>query len=124
MDINEFKEMKVWAVVGSVHDSSKYAYKIFKNLRGKGYEVYAVDPKGIDVDGEKSYTKISELPVKPDAVDMVINPVKGMDYLEEAYSLGIANIWFQPGAESSELIEAAKNKNMNYIDNRCVMVEF
>lgn len=123
-DINDFQEKNIWAVVGSIHNKEKYAYKIYNFLKRKGYRVYAVDPKGEMVDGDKSYKTLSELPETPDAVDMVINPVKGREYIEEAKNLNIRYIWFQPGAESEELIKLSESYGMNIIRDHCVMVDF
>ncbi|MCX7903120.1 MAG: CoA-binding protein [Caloramator sp.] len=124
MNINVFKEKKVWAVVGSVSNKEKFAYKIYNFLKNKGYRVYAVDPKGLDVDGEKSYKSLLDLPEVPEAVDMVINPALGGSYVDEANQLNIKYIWFQPGAESMELIEKAKNFGMEVVYSHCVMKEF
>jgi predicted CoA-binding protein len=124
MSISDFENKKVWAVVGSVHNEEKFANKIYRFLAGKGYTVYAVDPTGKYVDGEKTYISLSELPEIPEALNMVINPVKGISFLEEAKALQIDHIWFQPGAESRELIERANSYGMEVIFNKCVMVEF
>lgn len=123
-NIREFREKKVWAVVGSVHNKAKYAYTIYNFLKDKGYKVYAVDPSGEMVDEDKSFKTLSELPEKPEAIDMVINPVKGAEYLEEANSINIKNIWFQPGAESEELINKSNGYGMNVVHHNCVLVEF
>lgn len=124
VSFKEFQEKKTWAVVGSVHNREKYAYKIYNFLKGKGYRVYAVDPSGEPVDEDKSYRTLSELPEKPEAVDMVINPIRGEKCIEEANTLGINYVWFQPGAESEELIEKSNSYGMNVVYNQCVMVEF
>ncbi|KRQ87500.1 hypothetical protein ABG79_00839 [Caloramator mitchellensis] len=124
MNINEFKQKKVWAVVGSVSNKEKFAYKIYNFLKMKGYKVYAVDPKGLDVDGEKSYTSLLELPEVPEAVDMVINPVRGVEYVEQAKQLDVKYIWFQPGAENLEIVEKAKGLGMEVVYDHCVMKEF
>lgn len=123
MDYKEYKNFKVWAVIGSVHDKSKYANKIYHYMKNKGYEVYGIDPAGIDVDGEKTFKSISELPRFPEALDMVINPVKGKVYIDEAKKLGIRNVWFQPGAENPEIIRTAVGYGMNVVQNKCVMVD-
>lgn len=124
MNIEEYKNKKIWAVVGSVHNKEKYAYKIFKFMKNKGYDVYPVDPSGEDIDGVKSYKSLSELPVLPEAVDMVINPVRGEKFVDEAKELGIKYIWFQPGAEAPEIIKKAESYDINVIHGKCVMVEF
>lgn len=124
MNISDFEAKKVWAVVGGVHNKDKFAYKIYNFLKTKGYKVYAVDPSGEMVDNDVSYRTLGEIPEKIEAVDMVINPIKGEVYLEEAKNLDIDYIWFQPGAEKQELIEKAKSYGMKVVHNHCVMVEF
>ena len=124
MNISEFESKKTWAVIGSVHNKEKFAYKIYHFLESRGYKVYPIDPSGNPVDGIKSYKTLEELPEIPEAVDMVINPVKGLEYVEEAKRLGIDYIWFQPGAESDQIIEKASSLGLNVIHNKCVMVEF
>lgn len=124
MNFSDFQDKKTWAVVGSVHNKEKFAYKIYNFLRAKGYKVYAVDPSGEMVDGDASYRTLSDLPEKVEVVDMVINPFKGEAFVDEAKELNIENIWFQPGAEKPELVEKAKDYGMNVVHNHCVMVEF
>lgn len=123
-NIKEFKDKKIWAVVGSVHNKDKFAYKIYNFLKIKGYKVYAVDPSGEMVDDDASFKTLSELPEKPEVVDMVINPIRGEKYIEEANNLNIKYVWFQPGAESIDLIEKSSSYGMNVVHNSCVMVEF
>ena len=124
MEIKEFKEKKVWAVVGSVHNKEKFAYKIYKSLISKGYNVFPVDPSGEKVDEEEAYKSLLDLPQVPDVVDMVINPIRGEKYVDEAHELGIKYIWFQPGAEGPDIVSKAQSYNMKVIQNKCVMVEF
>ena len=124
MEIKEFKEKKIWAVVGSVHNKEKFAYKIYVSLIKKGYIVFAVDPSGDMVDEEVSYKSLHDLPEVPEVINMVINPIRGMKYVDEANELGIKYMWFQPGAESPELISRAQSCGMKVTQNKCVMVEF
>ncbi|MCX7695140.1 MAG: CoA-binding protein [Caloramator sp.] len=122
--IEEFKNMNTWAVIGSVSNKEKFAYKIYSFLKNKGYKVYPVDPSGKEVDGQRTYISLKDLPEKPDAINMVINPVRGERYIDEAAEVGIKYAWFQPGAESFEVIEKAKEYGMQVVYGRCVMVDF
>lgn len=124
MNIMEFEVKKVWAVVGSVHNKEKFAYKIYNFMKDHGYKVYAVDPSGKDVDGEKSYVSLKDLPEVPEAVDMVIHPTKAVKFIDETKELNIKFIWFQPGAESEELVKKAEDYGMEVVHHKCVMVEF
>jgi predicted CoA-binding protein len=122
--IKEFEKKRVWAVVGNIHNKEKFAYKIYKFMKNKGYNVYPVDPTGEAIDGEQSFKTLTDLPEIPEVVDMVINPIRGEAFLDEANGLNIKFVWFQPGAENSELVEKANAYGMNVIHNQCVMVQF
>jgi predicted CoA-binding protein len=43
-----------------------------------------------------------------EVVDLVINPVKGLEVVEEMGKLGIKSLWIQPGAGSKEILETAQ----------------
>ena len=121
--LQEFKSKKVWGVLGNVHDHKKYAYKIYNFLKNKGYEVYAIDPTGIKVDNEKTYTSIKEIPSRLEALDVVINPYSSTKYISEALSLGIRHIWFQPGAYNEEGSKLAVENGSQVVKEDCVMVK-
>ena len=114
---------KVWAVVGVTPDQQKFGYKIYKILKDKGYEVYGINPRYDEVDGEKLYNNLTELPVKPDCVDMVVNPRVGKPIIDEAASLGIEYIWLQPGTFDEDTIEQVENKELKYVYYDCVLAE-
>lgn len=122
MNNKELEMFKIWAVVGATQDESKFGYKIYRKLKDKGYEVYPISPKYDEIDGDKAYKTVLELPVKPDVVNFVVNPKIGMKVLEQCDQLGIKNIWLQPGTVSEELLSVAKEKNINAIE-ACVLVE-
>jgi predicted CoA-binding protein len=121
--VEDAMKKKVWAVVGALPRETKYGFQIYKTLKLNGYTAYPVNPKFEEVDGDKCYDSLSSLPVVPEVVDMVVPPTRGEKYIEEAAKLGVEFIWFQPGSESEELIEKAKNLGLKVIHNTCVMLE-
>jgi predicted CoA-binding protein len=114
-------EKKIWAVVGANEDPAKYGYKIFKKLLSSGYRVYPVNPNYESVEGHPCYKDLSSLPEKPEVIDMVVSPKRGKPILEEAASLGIQNIWFQPGTYDDDLLEFAASKGLTAVQ-ACVLV--
>jgi len=114
------QDMQIWAVVGATQDQEKFGYKTYKLLKDKGYEVYPVSPKYDEIDGDKAYKTLLDLPVKPDVVNFVVNPKIGLKVVEECDQLGIKNIWLQPGTVSDELLSLANEKNINAIQ-ACVL---
>lgn len=117
----EMLEHKVWAVVGASIHKDKYGYKLYKKLKDHGYKVYPVNPGYDEIDGEKCYHSLSDLPEVPEVIDMVVNPRAGSEVIEEAAELGINNIWLQPGTYNDELISQIEEKEMQYVKD-CVLV--
>lgn len=117
----EMLERKVWAVVGASIHKDKYGYKLYKKLKDHGYKVYPVNPGHDEVDGDKCYHSLSDLPEVPEVIDMVVNPNAGSNVIEEAAGLGINNIWLQPGTYNDELISQIEEKEMQYVKD-CVLV--
>ena len=105
-------EKKVWAVVGANNDPNKYGNIIYKKLKFRGYEVYPVNPKYEEVEGDPCYRDLRSLPRKPEVINMVVSPKRGKAIIEEAAELGIKNIWLQPGAYDDELMELINNKGL------------
>ena len=72
----------IFAVVGATPKREKYGYKIFKSLKEAGYKVYAVNPNHEEIEGKRCYASLSELPEKPDVVDIVVPGRRTLTYLE------------------------------------------
>lgn len=121
MTPEQLMEKKIWAVVGATIDQEKYGYKIYKALKDAGYTVYPVSPKYDEIDGDKAYKSLGDLPQKPEVVDFVVNPKVGLGVVKECAELGIKNIWFQPGTVSDELLTLAEEKGINAVQ-ACVLV--
>ena len=115
-------EKKVWVVIGANQNPEKFGNKIYKRLKNKGYEVYPVNPMYEIIEGNKCYKNLSEMPIKPEVINMVVSPKFGMAFIKEALDLGIKNIWFQPGTFDKEIFKMLKSKNVDAIQ-ACVLVE-
>ena len=111
------------AVVGATDNPSKYGYVIYRDLKRKGYRVYAVNPRRATVDSDPAYRNLASLPVRPTIVNLVVPPKVAATVLQESLELGLKNIWLQPGAESPENLAFLQEKDFNYLANACIMVE-
>ena len=118
-------DKKVWAVIGATPDTSKFGYKIYKRLKSHGYTVYGVNPNYTEVEGEKIYSSIAELPEKPECIDMVVSPRISEKFLDEIKENGIEYVWFQPGTFDTAVIEKAESLGLKivYKNYACVLIE-
>jgi predicted CoA-binding protein len=120
--IHDFVNRRVWAVVGASQDRSKFGNRVFRSLQEAGYLVYAVNPKGGEIEGAKVYPTLADLPQAPEVIDLVVPPAVTEHVVEEARQLGLSRVWMQPGAESEAAIAYCQEHGMQVVYNACAMI--
>ncbi|MBU3127303.1 CoA-binding protein [Clostridium tagluense] len=120
---DEMVKMKKWALIGASPDESKFGYKILMLLKKKGYTVYGINPKYDEINGTKIYNSLKDLPETVDAVSIIVNPNVALRALDEIIDFGIDNVWFQPGSYNQEVLDKAKNNELNIVFHECLYVE-
>ncbi|SDC51154.1 CoA-binding protein [Geotoga petraea] len=119
-DANEYNNI---ALIGATQNKEKYGNKIMKNLKQKGFNLYPVTPNYNEVEGFTAYSDISKLPEDTDVLVFVVPPKIGLEVTKKAKELGFKELWYQPGAESSDLKEYLEENNLDYSFEKCIMVE-
>lgn len=112
----------VIALVGASEHPEKYGSIIYLDLKKRGYPLLAVNPHRTTVYGDPCYPNLAALPARPDIIDLVVPSNEGINVVEEAISLGLDNIWLQPGAESASLVERLEASGLDYDFDSCIMV--
>lgn len=124
MDMKRYKkemlEKKTWAVAGVTGRKERYGYKIWKILKEYGYTAYGVNPNYDDLEDEKIYHSLVDIPEKVEVLDMVVGPNIAMKTLDDAKEAGIEYIWFQPGSFNDEVLKKAKELDFKILYNDCV----
>ena len=120
--IKEFMAQKKFAVVGATDNTEKYGNRIFKNLSGRGYEVYPVNPNLKEIEGVKCYPTLADIPVKVDVVDFIVPPSVTESILKDCKKLGLNHIWLQPGSESDAAIAFCRDNDFKVVYGTCVML--
>ncbi|NPV91799.1 MAG: CoA-binding protein [Firmicutes bacterium] len=120
--VNEFLAQKKLAVIGVSREGDKVSNQVVKNLRRKGYQVFPVNPKADQIDGETCYPSVAGLPEKVGGVVLVIPPEETEKVVRDLDEFGIKRVWMQPGAESFDAIEYCESKGINAVYGNCIMV--
>lgn len=110
------------AVVGATDHPAKYGGIIYRDMKSKGFPVYAVNPNRSTVDGDPCWPSVKDLPEKPTIVVLVVHPRDGLEVLGDCAEAGLRNIWVQPGAFSPKLGEVLDSGDFDWLANACVMV--
>lgn len=113
-------EMKSWVVVGVTANKDKYGYKIWKTLKQHDYNTFGVNPNYDEIEGEKIYHSLKDLPEKVQVLDMVVPPKIAIKTLEEAKESGIEYIFFQPGTYNKEVVAKAEELELKYLLDDCI----
>jgi predicted CoA-binding protein len=121
--IATFLESGPFAVVGASTDRSKYGNKVLRCYLQHGREVYPINSKAPEVEGQKAYAALSALPVPVKAISVITPPAITEQVVREAAAAGVQYIWMQPGAESDAAIRTAEALGMSVIANGpCLLV--
>jgi uncharacterized protein len=114
---------KTYAVAGASTNTEKYGYKVYKMLKEYGKTVYPINPRATEIDGDRAYPSVSDLPEKPEVVVSVVPSALTEKLVDELATLGITNLWIQPGAESAVAVETASAKGITTVHGGpCIMV--
>jgi predicted CoA-binding protein len=111
------------AVIGLSEVPSKPSHYVSAYMQQHGYKIYPVNPSIVEVLGEKSYGSLSELPIKPDIVDVFRLPKFIPAIVDEMLQLGLPNLWVQQGIINLDAAARAEAGGIHVVMDRCIMVE-
>jgi len=121
--IEAFLGGESFAVVGASRDRAKYGNKVLRVYLQNQLKVFAVNPHADEIEGLPSYTDLSSLPQSVDAVSIITPPEVTQQIVADAIEAGIGHLWMQPGAESIDAVQLAKDAGINVISGGpCILV--
>jgi hypothetical protein len=99
---------------------------VYKRLRERGYEVFAVNPNADEVEGDRSYEDLRSIPGGVDAVVIGTRPEIAEDTMRECAELGIEHVWMHWGGGASSVSAAATEygrlHGITVIDGGCPLM--
>jgi len=111
------------AVVGLSDDPGKASHGVSAYMQAHGYKILPVNPGIESALGERSYASLSELPVKPDVVNVFRLPKYIPAIVDEMLVLGLTDLWVQLGIRNDEAAAKAEAGGIRVVMDRCIMVE-
>jgi uncharacterized protein len=124
---NEFLADKRIAVTGVSRDPKGHGSNIvYRRLRERGYEVFAINPNADEVEGDPCYHDLKTIPGGVDAVVVGTRPEIAEDTMRECVDLGIARVWMHrslgPGSVSDAAAEYGRRQGITVIDGGCPLM--
>ncbi len=102
------------------------ANNVYRRLRDRGYEVFAVNPNADRVEGAPSYHDLRSIPGGVDAVVIGTNPEVAKETMRECAELGIKQVWMHRGPGAGSVSKAAteygRQHGITVIDGGCPLM--
>jgi predicted CoA-binding protein len=96
---------------------------VYKRLRDRGYEVFAVNPNADEVEGDRCYRDLSAIPGGVEAVVIATRPDMAEQTMRECAQLGIKHVWMHrgpgPGSVSENAAAYGREQGIAVIDGGC-----
>ena len=114
--------MPAVAVIGASADRRKFGNKAVRAYLHQGWTVYPVNPSAELVEGLRAVPSVRELPEAVQRVLLYVPPEIGVELLPEIARLTGVELWVNPGAESDELLDKARELGLEPIQ-ACAIVD-
>jgi predicted CoA-binding protein len=123
----EFLADKRIAVTGVSRDPKGHGSNlVYRRLRERGYEVFAINPNADEVEGDPCYHDLKTIPGGVDAVVIGTRPEIAEDTMRECVDLGITRVWmhrsFGSGSVSDAAAEYGRRQGITVIDGGCPLM--
>ena len=123
----EFLAAKRVAVTGvSRNPKSHGGNVVYKRLRQRGYEVFAVNPNAENVEGDAAYPDLKSIPGGVEAVVIATSPQNAAATMRECADLGVSRVWMHrsvdAGSVSPEATDFGRAHGITVIDGGCPLM--
>ena len=120
----EFLDHRRIAVTGVSREPRNHgANVVYRRLRERGYEVFAVNPNAEEVEGDHCYPDLRSIPGGVDGVVIATRPERAEDTMRECAALGIGRVWMHRGPGEGSVSAAAtaygREQGIAVIDGGC-----
>ena len=113
--------MKTIAVVGISPNPERPSHFVSKYMINHGFKIIPVNPGQKEILGLKCYPALEHIKYEVDIVNVFRNSDYALPIIQEAISIKAKAIWLQDGIVSIKGRQMAKDNNIIYIENDCIL---
>jgi len=110
------------AILGASTDRSKYGNIAVRAYKDLGWTVYPVNPKAERIEGLTAYASLGDVPGDLERVSVYLPPAVLITLLDAIAVRQPNEVWLNPGSESPEVLEKARELGLNVIQ-ACSIVD-
>ncbi|MHC5003421.1 MAG: CoA-binding protein [Planctomycetota bacterium] len=103
-------------VIGASANREKFGNKAVRAYLRQEHEVFPVNPKAELIEGATAYPSVTEVPGPIDRATVYLPPEAALGVLDELAARGdVGEVWLNPGADSPEVIDRARELGLETI---------
>lgn len=118
---------KYIAVVGHSPKPQRPSYQVARYMRQQGYIVYPVHPAANEIDGQRCYARLADVPGPIDIVNVFRQSEFLPDLLDEMLTLNnlseVKCLWTQLGIYDAAVAQKATDHGWQVIMDACLKIE-
>src|SRR5882757_2408925 len=122
-EIRSMLQGKTIAVIGLSGNPQKPSHYVSLYMQQQGYTIYPVNPAIETVLGQRSYPSLTDLPIKPEIVNVFRLPHFISAIVDEMLTLSLINLWIQQGVVNEGAALKAEAAGIHAVMDRCIMIE-
>ena len=111
------------AVVGLSKNPEKDSHEVAVYLQRAGYKIIPINPTADKILGERAYKDLEDAPLPLDVVNVFRPSSEVSGIVDKAIKIGAKAVWTQLGITDEEAGERAMKAGLDFVMNRCMMIE-
>lgn len=125
-NVSEFLAGRRLGVAGVSRNSRQAANAIYLKLRSAGYDVVPINPRAVEVEGDRCYPDVGSAPGPLDGLVIATPPRVGLELVRQSVDHGVARVWFHRsiggGSVSREAVRECQDRGLACIVGGCPMM--
>lgn len=118
---NLLRSARAIAVVGLSSSPSRPSHGVAAYLQAHGYRIIPVNPGETSVLGETAYSRLEDVPVPVDIVDVFRRSDAVPDIAASAIAIGAKMLWLQEGVTHPAAEAQARAAGLLVVADRCIL---
>ena len=122
----DFLRMNRVALIGASDDPKKFSNTIYKELKGHGYDVVAVNPNADRVDGDPCYSDLALVTPPVEGAIVMVAADSAARAVQDCINAGIDSVWlfkgFGPSSVSPEAVALCESNGVQVVEGACPLM--
>jgi predicted CoA-binding protein len=103
------------AIIGASNDRRKFGNQALRAFRNQGYRVIPINPNETEVEGERAFASVLDVPGGIDEATVYVPPHTGLRVMEQLAQKGVGKVFLNPGADAPGVVARARGLGLKAV---------